>query len=185
MDVFKNSEWIIADVNGKEIADSAFIYRESFDLTSTENCRLYLSSYSQYAAYINGKFVDCGQYCGYEDYQVYDILNISPFVHEGKNTLHIRHYVSGEDFSTCRKQIPGVIFSVYSDENCVLNSSCDCLSVKDTRVLGLKEIITPQLGFNLDFDSTKALGEFKPSVAAGKKSVCFPDRSKNSSTPTV
>ena len=62
MDVFKNSEWIIADVNVKYIADSAFIYRESFDLTSTENCRLYLSSYSQYAAYINGKFVDCGQY---------------------------------------------------------------------------------------------------------------------------
>ena len=77
MDVFKNSEWIIADVNGKDIADSAFIYREIFDMTSTENCRLYLSSYSQYAAYINGKFVDCGQYCGYEDYQVYDILNIS------------------------------------------------------------------------------------------------------------
>lgn len=174
MDVFKNSEWIIADVNGKDIADSAFIYRESFDLTSTENCRLYLSSYSQYAAYINGKFVDCGQYCGYEDYQVYDILNISPFVREGKNTLHIRHYVSGEDFSTCRKQIPGVIFSVYSDENCVLNSSCDCLSVKDTRVLGLKEIISPQLGFNLDFDATKELGEFKPSVAAGKKKCLFP-----------
>ena len=173
MDAFRNSEWIIADVNGKDIEDNAFIYQESFDLTSTKDCYLYLSSYTQYAVYINGRFVDCGQYCGYEDYQVYDVIDVSKFVHKGENTLYIWHYVLGEDFSTCSKQLPGVIFSVYSDEKCVLNSSCKCYSAEDKRVLGLKEKITFQLGYTWDFDSTVQIGEFKPSVLAGKNKCLF------------
>jgi len=174
MDAFKNAEWIMADAENKEIVDRAFIYTTNFNLFSPTVCQLYISSHSQYAIYVNGQFVDCGQYSGYEDYQVYDILDISAFVHTGENTLYVWHYVSGENFSTCTKQIPGVIFSIYNDGRCVLNSNCKCLSAEDKRLLGLREKITVQLGYTWDFDSTASIGEFKPSVLTDKKKQLYP-----------
>lgn len=47
--------------------NSYFDYKAEFQTKLTEETFIYLSSCSQYALYINGQFIDCGQYPGYEN----------------------------------------------------------------------------------------------------------------------
>ena len=173
MNPFDSARWIICDTDLCEIKDKAFIYKTSFTANITKTT-LYIAAHSQYAVYINGVFVDAGQYDDYEDYQIYDTLDISDFIKKGKNELTIWHYVAGEEFSTRSKLVPGIIFSVFSDEECLLSSGETCLSVADTRVLGLCEKVTRQLGYTLDFDATASLDAFKPSILADKEKNLHP-----------
>lgn len=174
MNPFKNAEWIFCDTDD-EVIDKAFIYETDFDISADAKIYLYISAYTQYTVYINGEFADAGQYDGYEDYQVYDTLDITPFVRMGKNRLTVWHYVCGEDFAARQKQIPGLIFSVTDSKgNELVSSSAECRSVHDARVLGLKEKMTVQLCYTLDFDSNVALNELRPSVPAGKKKLLYP-----------
>ncbi|MBR7132249.1 MAG: hypothetical protein IKD04_01810 [Clostridia bacterium] len=174
MNPFKDAEWIMADCALADIRDKAFIYRTQFSACTSEKTKLYIAAHTQYAVFVNGRFADAGQYDDYEDYQVYDTIDITDFLRQGENELLIWHYVAGEDFSTRSKLIPGVIFSVFSGEKCLLWSQKSCLSAQDTRVLGLGEKITRQLGFTLDFDASAAEAELKPSVSAGKSKSLYP-----------
>lgn len=173
MNLFDSAQWIFCDSGLQEIKDKAFIYKTDF---SASKCRttLYIAAHSQYAVYLNGVFVEAGQYDDYEDWQVYDTLDITDFIKEDKNELVIWQYVAGEDFSTRSKLIPGIIFSIFADDKCLLSSGEDCLAVVDNRVLGLCEKINRQLGFTLDFDASATLGEFKPSVLANKEKNLSP-----------
>lgn len=170
---FENAEWIICD-SDIEMIDKAFIYTDTFTVFNNKEISLYISAYTQYAVYINGQFVDCGQYDGYEDYQVYDTIDISSFIKNGENSLKVWHYVCGDDFSARQKQIPAIIFTVRDgDNNELLASSPKCKSVHDAHVLGLKEKMTVQLCFTLDYDATVELGEFKPSIKANKEKSIY------------
>ena len=174
--VFKNAEWIFADSVEEDIVDKYFEYRTTFEIDGKQTDfqqRLYISAYSQYAVYINGSYVDSGQYDGYEDYQVYDALDITPFVKTGSNELYIGQYVSGSDFSTRRKQIPGVIFTVFSGDSCLLSSSTACKARENRRFLENREWITRQLGYNFEYDATVEAAEYAPSVLAGKDKMLF------------
>ncbi len=168
MNPFSGAEWIFADCGFEEVKDKAFLYKAYFKASANDKTSLYISAHSQYAVFVNGNFADAGQYDDYEDYQVYDTLDITDYLNDGENELLIWHYVAGEDFSTRSKLMPGVIFSVFTGEKCLLCSDCSCLSAQDTRVLGLGEKITRQLGFTLDFDASLSEAQFKPSVLAGK-----------------
>ena len=111
MAVLGTAEWIFADCDG-EIKDRYFIYRDSFYVNPVETTTVHIAAHSKYALYVNGKFVDCGQYADYEEYQVYDALDITDFLKEGENELEIRQYVCGTEFFTERPAIPGVIYEV-------------------------------------------------------------------------
>ncbi len=173
MNPFALAQWIICDSDLQEIKDKAFIYKTDF-LASKGKTTLYIAAHSQYAVYINGVFVDAGQYDDYEDWQVYDTLDITDFINDGQNELLVWHYVAGEDFSTRSKLVPGIIFSVFSNDECLLSSGVDCLSTIDNRVLGLCERVNRQLGFTLDFDASATLGDFKPCILAEKEKNLSP-----------
>ena len=186
MNPFALAQWIICDSNLHEIKDKAFIYKSDF-LASKGETTLYIAAHSQYAVYINGVFVDAGQYDDYEDWQVYDTLDITDFISDGQNELLVWHYVAGEDFSTRSKLVPGIIFSAwiilylcyyifsfFSNDKCMLSSGVDCLSTIDNRVLGLCERVNRQLGFTLDFDASATLGDFKPCILAEKEKNLSP-----------
>lgn len=83
MTVLKTAEWIFADCDGK-IDDRYFIYKDTFCVKTKEQTTVHIAAHSKYALYVNGEFVDCGQYADYEEYQVYDTLDISGFLKEGK-----------------------------------------------------------------------------------------------------
>ena len=174
MEHFRNAEWIFAgNINGP-VVDRYFVYQtalEAPDGTAT----LYISAHSQYAVYVNGVFVDCGQYDDYEDHQVYDRLDLTPWLRAGQNELTLYQYVCGIDFSTRRVQIPGLIFAVWDRDRPLSVSSPAVLSGEDLRYGGNGgEIFTPQLGCNFTFDATLPEPVLAPSVLAGKEKHLVP-----------
>ena len=167
---FQNAQWIFAGDIPSDICNAYFDYQAEFSLEQTENIRLFISASTLYAVYVNGEFVDCGQYADYEDYQVYDELDITQFVKQGKNTLEILHYVIGANYFTHRIQIPGVIFSLWQGDCCLLNSDENILSRKNTHYhSGDMEYISAQLGFVFKYDACAAELPYQKSVLAGKE----------------
>ena len=143
-------------------------------MKTVKKTSLYLSVYSLYSVYINGHFVDCGQYPGYEDYQVYNELDITPYLLNGKNELLLTQYVGGIDCATSRIQFPGVIFTIWQDENCILNSSVDCLSrINPFYLHGEMERVTYQIGYIFKYDACQHETAWSKSVLAKKEKQLF------------
>ena len=174
MSVFQNAQWIFAAGVKPDVVDRYFDYQTTFSLAEPADTKLYISAYSQYAVYLNGTFVDCGQMPGYEHLQFYDTLEISDYLVPGENTLLIRQYVCGADFSTEHRQIPGVIFSLYNGETQILVRSPDCLSRPNPGYLENGEVVTVQLNFNFEYDANRPEADFSPSVAANKEQHLVP-----------
>lgn len=174
MNRFKDAEWIFVKNIEKNICNSYFDYTCGFQADTGKKTLLYVSACSLYALYINGEFIDCGQYPGYEDYQVYDVLDITDHVMEGENTLLLIQYVVGADFSTHRILTPGVIFSVWQNNKCVLNSDENCLSrVNPYYIHGAMERVSLQLGYTFKYDSCKEETAFEKSVLANKSKALY------------
>ena len=174
MSVFQNAQWIFAAGVKPDVVDRYFDYQTTFSLAEPADTKLYISAYSQYAVYLNGTFVDCGQMPGYEHLQFYDTLEISDYLVPGENTLLIRQYVCGADFSTEHRQIPGVIFALYNGETQILVSSPECLSRPNPGYLENGEVVTVQLNFNFEYDANRPEADFAPSVAANKEQHLVP-----------
>ena len=79
------------------------------------DCRVKISCDRNYALYLNGEFIDCGQYSDYEDMKFYDELDVTPFVKTGRNDLLAVVYYQGKSCSTYRRGEPGLIFEVTAD----------------------------------------------------------------------
>lgn len=172
---FQNAQWIFAKDIPANICNTYFDYQTEFCVDQTDNIRLYISASTLYAVYVNGEFVDCGQYAGYEDYQVYDELDISSFVKAGKNTLKIVHYVIGTNYFTHRIQIPGIIFSLWQGDCCLVNSDGNIPSRKNTNYHGGDmEYISAQLGFVFKYDACAEELPYEKSVLAGKEKHLVP-----------
>ena len=67
--MFDDAEWIIAADAAEDCKDKLFIYKQTFETDRCEKALLAVSAHSQYAVYINGRYVDAGQYTGYVDIQ--------------------------------------------------------------------------------------------------------------------
>lgn len=169
MSVLNEAKWIFADIDlQKHVLDRYFDYIASFCIKEISEIQMYISAYSQYVVYVNGKFVDCGQYDDYEDLKFYDVLNITDFVKEGNNTLLVQQYVCGGEFATKRSQVPGVIFCVTQGERILLVSGEDCASREHTAFSSSAEILTPQLGYNFEYNSSAFLPDFHRSILVEK-----------------
>ena len=169
MKMLKDAEWIFVKDIEESICNSYFDYSCDFHAQIGKKTLLYVSACSLYGLYINGEFVDCGQYPGYEDYQVYDVLDITDYIVEGKNTLLLTQYVIGADFSTHRILKPGVIFSIWQNNECVLNSDENCLSrVNPYYIHGDMEKVSLQLGYTFKYDACKEETAFEKSFLVNK-----------------
>jgi len=167
--VFDHAEWIMTEIKETELCDRYFEYRDVFIADPEKTTKLYISTHSQYAVYVNGIFVDCGQYDDYEDYQIYDTLDITRYLKSGENELYIGHYVGGRDFATRRKQIPGIIYEIHGEEKILAFSNCKTLSRVNTHFRKNQECITVQLGYNFEYDAEAEETEYHFSVLADKK----------------
>ena len=172
---FEHAQWIFVKGIPRDVCNTYFEYEAEFSVENTGNVRLFISASTLYAVSVNGVFVDCGQYADYEDYQVYDTLDISSFVKPGKNTLKIEHYVIGTNYFTHRIQIPGIIFAVWEKDNCVLCSNEAVLSRKNTHFAdGPMEHISGQLGYVFKYDACAEELPWQKSVLAGKEKQLYP-----------
>ena len=166
MSVFANAKWIFAG-DTEPVVDRYYDYRQIFSV-SGDTAVLYISAHTNYAVYVNGKFVDCGQLPDMPGRLVYDTLDISEFVGPGENRLEITQYVAGEAFMTTTVQTPGILFALWDGAQPVAVSSEQTLSGRNRRYLPNGEKLTIQLGFNFEYDANGAAAEFTPSVIADK-----------------
>ena len=163
-DVFKQAKWIW---NSKAIGTDCYCEYVS-DLSIDKICQttIRISSDSNYALYINGNFVESGQYADYPTYKVYDEFDITE--HIVKETNHIEIIVWYYGVKTFNYIIgnPGLIFEIEQDGKIILSSDTGVLSRKSRKYISRKnEMITPQLGLNFHIDLTEeSLEGFEKSV---------------------
>ena len=121
---------------------------------SEGNVSFKISVDSNYELYINGNFVDSGQFADFPHYKVYDEFDITRFCTKGINHIAIIVWYHGETTFTyahgnaaCRYElcVQNEIVS-YSDENTQSRLS-------RTYKNGLRKIITSQLGYGFAYDA--------------------------------
>ena len=115
-----------------------------------------LSADSNYTLYVNGTFVNSGQYADFPHYKVYDKLDITRYCQPGINHLAIIvwHYGVTGTFT----YYPGkaaLYFAVYCDGELCLVSDKNVLSrLSKTYRNGLQKLITSQIGYSFHYDAT-------------------------------
>lgn len=115
---------------------------------------LNISADAQYIVYLNGRYVNGGQYADFPNYKVYDALDLTPFVRPGRNILKIGGYCPVTDSSTYRLGHPSVIFAVKDGEDFVLESGEDTLCAADPCYKsGAVDRVTGQLGYSFEYDA--------------------------------
>lgn len=137
-----------------------------FHAKTGNNYKINIVSKSEYVIYLNGKFVNFGQYPGFKDLKFYDSLDISSFIKE-ENELLVIALSKNYDCSNHIADGKGVAFEVV-DKNgdIIVKSNEDTLSCLDPnyRSGDLGRTVTPQLGYGYEYDFTKNECKYEKSV---------------------
>lgn len=116
-----------------------------------------ISADSQYALWINNRFVDFGQYADYPDYKVYDSLDITRFIALGTNTFRVLAYYQGRSTSTYTSGEAGLLYEVLCDGKMLACSNSDTRSAVASEFRnGPMEMVSGQLGYSFEYDATKS-----------------------------
>ena len=122
----------------------------------SNNCTIKITADTEYAVYVNGKFVAHGQYADYPFYKSVDTLDLSKYVKEGENLLAIRAYHMGRTFFVHYNMPAALAFEILCDGEVVAESDKSVLGrLSRAYQNGEMELITPQLGFNFAYDFNK------------------------------
>jgi hypothetical protein len=107
--------------------------------------------------YVNGRFVDSGQYADFPHYNVYDRLDITKYCCKGENKLAIIVWYYGiKGTLTYFKGNAALRFEVYNEKKLCVYSNKKVLSrISKTYQNGLKELITPQIGYGFHYNATR------------------------------
>ena len=88
--MFEKSKWIWLAAG--EHPDSYAEFYDSFEANGKQTV-IRLSCDSDYTLWINGSYVSSNQYGDFEHYKIYDSLDITPYLTQGKNDIKILvHY---------------------------------------------------------------------------------------------
>lgn len=116
--------------------------------------KLYISVDTEYAAFLNGHFWDCGQYDDYPDHKAYDVLDVSAFLRVGENRLCVRAYHQGEDSMQYVAGTPMLIYALVTDERCVVSGADTLCRPSPDYVSGPEmDRLTVQLSFSFRCDA--------------------------------
>ena len=151
-EIFSKSRWIwLSESKVNQYAD---FFTEFFCMS--DRVILRISADTNYALYINGRFIYSGQYPDYPNYKIYDEIPIGEYCCIGKNILAILGWSAGEDSSTYRKEQAGVLFEIVCGET-ILAYSGEHIFVREDRCYrsGDVEKISPQIGFSFLYDATR------------------------------
>ena len=88
-------------VYDEKLWNSHVLFRNKFNLSSTDNCKISISADDYYFLYINGKFVCSGPAPGYPWHYYYNEIDISEFTVIGENTIAVRdrHRMAADSIS--------------------------------------------------------------------------------------
>ena len=148
-----NGKWIW--LGDEATPDSYGEFYGDFDY-SGEEAELLISADSNYAVYLNGVFVNSGQYPDYPHYKVYDRLSLTEFCRAGKNRLSVIVWYYGESNMSYYPGLAGLLYDLRLNGETVLATDENTRSrLSPTYRHGRKHWITTQLGFDFHYDVTK------------------------------
>ena len=155
MNAFEKSKWIWTDAEALPDEYAEFIEQVDFFGKKAE---IYISSDSNYTVYVNGSLAAFGQYADFPYMKVYDCIDLSRYMRQGKNVIAIRVWYYGIDTtSTYYPGTAGLIYSLYSDGALTAYSSARTPSRKSPTFVSHKcKGITMQLGLSFEYDSKRA-----------------------------
>ena len=174
MNTFTKSKWIW--LAGGEAADQYAEFDDSFTYNGEKELIMRISCDSDYAVYLNGEYVASGQYGDFEHYKIYDTLDLTQHIKNGKNHLKILAYHCGISTSRYRPAIAGIIYEVTSGEMILSTSDEYTLSrLSPAYESGRQVFVSTQLGFTFFYDATKKSDyDYKRSVCIEKNASLFP-----------
>lgn len=179
-------KWIWIDNKQDEVNPQFVEFLAEFDVTSNAKTKLKISADYRYVAYVNGAFVDNGQYADLPEHKSVDKFDVSHLVQNGKNTLAVVAWHMGQDFSVCRTMAAAVAFEIISGGKRVAVSSTKTLCrVAPYYTNG--DIVTPQIGFGYNLDFTAEPSTYCNAVVVNTDFVKEPRPVPNLvvSSPTV
>lgn len=117
---------------------------------------LNLSCDSDYALYINGRFVSGNQYGDFPHYKIYDTLDVSEFLTKGENRIAIVVWYFGVGSQKYYPSEPGLIFTFLQGGKAVLKSDEKILARRSRAyVCGRMKNVSSQLGFSFLYDLSR------------------------------
>ncbi|MFQ7077044.1 MAG: hypothetical protein ACLRSW_03435 [Christensenellaceae bacterium] len=180
--VFEKAQWIwlkhpASDVN--EYAD----FTAAFPARTDGKTTLRICSKSDYACFLNGRFIGFNQFPDFPDRKVYDEYDISEYLVKGENLLAVLALSKNYDTSSHIKNGKGIIFEIESGGETILASDAHVSSrLSATYRSGPVPLVTGQLGmsFAYDFNGTDGWtetgrGRLTESVVSDRKGNFVPD----------
>ena len=162
-----DSKWIWADTEPKKDSYAEFVDTFNF---SGDSARLLISADSNYTVYINGRFVDSGQYPDFPYYKVYDNIDITSYCVRGKNTFAVIVWYYGQKNMSYFPGNAALRYELYDGGQLACCSEAKTQSrLSPSYKNGYNKVITGQLGFSFLYDSTKE-DEWKSGLLNGFKS---------------
>lgn len=163
------AEWIWLPEDQASVNEYAD-FSHSFELpTADPAATLYVSADTEYAVYLNGRFVDAGQYDDFPERKAYDSLPVGQWLVDGANVLTITVHYQGVDSFQYVKGRAGVIYALRtSDGDIASGAGTQCRSSPVYRS-GAMPLATMQLGFTFEYDARaygQAAGEERASATA-------------------
>ena len=131
-------------------------FRDEFILDETDviNAQLYISVDTEYAAWLNGVFVNCGQYDDYPNKKAYDLLSVGTKLKQGKNTLCILAYYQGENSFQYIKGTPRLIYSIKAGQSYISSGNSTFCRESPGYKCGPVPRITMQLSYSFEYNAS-------------------------------
>ncbi len=136
-------------------------FRHDFNVSMTvKDADLLVCADSNYAVWLNGVFVDCGQYHDYPQNRKYDCLQVGSRLLTGNNSLVFMVYYQGDNSFQYVKGRPGLAYALCLGRTEISSGT----ETSWRRATGYRNgpisRVTGQLGFTFEYDARRDGGDW-------------------------
>ena len=150
--VFQSAEWIW--FSQASTVNQYALFRADFCAKGACPASLRISADARYVAWLNGAFLEAGQYADYPVQKIYDEIALDGLLKPGANRLEIGVYSPVTDSSVYAFGAQAVIFEVLEEGACIARSGKEILaSPMPGYVSGPVDLITGQMGYSFEYDA--------------------------------
>lgn len=143
--------------NSEAAQKNAYVdFVRDFELNDiSDSAQLFIGADTEYALWINGSFVSCGQYRDYPGYLRYDSLNVAKYLVKGKNRIAIKVYYQGEESMQYAKYAPGLFFELCCGDVTIKSDNNTLTAIANEYMSGEMFKTTMQLGYGFEYDARR------------------------------
>lgn len=131
-------------------------FRHEFDLKEPAvEASLLICADTNYAVWVNERFIDTGQYQDYPDHRVSDTVDIGTALRPGRNVICILVHYQGQSASMYFRGEPGLIYLLDCDGQYIGSGADTLMRLSPAYLSGPMPRVTGQLGFTFCYDARR------------------------------